>query len=163
MTTTQLVQRQLEEVEGLIDTVIEHMTDISVWVKNQRTTGNTTLPDLLLCLKEADRYHLKTKRTLDLLELSRLRLLSLGKDAITLARQLGFNNYAIKLITLEIELQMNRMKRMAGVLKDLLNTDVIGLWEHLNAQFKALQVTPPPPSDETIIHDHPDHRSCGSR
>jgi hypothetical protein len=162
MTTLRLIQRKLAEVENLIDDVIDQMTDISVWVKNQTTASSSDLTKLLLQLKDADQHHLQTKRTLDTLELSRLRLLSLGNDAMKLARVLGHNNYAIKIITLEIELQMNRMKRLAGVLKDLLNTDVLGVWQYLRTQFAALQEATPPSSPEPTIHEHTDNRSCGS-
>lgn len=163
MTTTRLIQQRLDEVGTLIDTVIDQMTEISVWVKNQARTQSAELPELLLLLKEADKKHLQAKRTLDLLDLSRRRLLSLGNDAVKLSRVLGRNNYAIKLITLEIEKQMERMKRLSGVLKDLLNTDVLGVWQYLRAQFTAIQASTPPSDTESTIHEHTDDRSCGSR
>jgi hypothetical protein len=163
MTTARLIQRKLDEVETLIDTAIDQMTDISVWVKNQTRTPSATLPELLLLLKEADKHHLQTKRTLDLLDLARKQLLSLGNDAVKLSRVLGRNNYIVKSIALEIEKQMDRMKRLSGALSDLLNTDVLGVWQYLRTQFTALQATTPPLSTETTIHEDTDDRICGSR
>lgn len=163
MISLRLIRQRLVEVEELIDTVIDQMTNVSVWVKNENTTQPPVLSELLLRLKEADAQHLQTKRTLDLLDLSRLRLLTLGKDAMKLSRILGSGNYDIKLITQDIEQQMHRMKRTAGILKDLLNTDVLGVWQHLRTQFAALQESTPPSSAEPIIHEHTDNRSCGSR
>jgi hypothetical protein len=139
MSTSKVIQQQLDEVDSMIDEVIDQMADIYVWVQTQNAQVSTTEAELYQRIMLADQKRIVTNRALDLLDLSRKRIASIGDDAVRLSKVIGPNHPSIRVIALRVEQLMNRMKRTAPNLQQLLNNDVIGLWQFLRTQCEAIQ------------------------
>jgi hypothetical protein len=139
MSTSKVILQRLDEVESMIDEVIDQMADIYVWVQTQNAQVSTTEAELYQRILLADQKRIVTNRALDLLDLSRKRISTVGDDAVRLSKVIGPNNPSIRVIALRIDQLLGRMKRTAPNLEKLLNNDVTGLWQFLRTQCEAIQ------------------------